>query len=115
MEVNNDQQEDEKDQVVREINVFFISSSDPNSKLYILQYPLRQRWRPYELEDRCEKVRLKPKTAEVEVELSVQVDSENFDRDVGDEKAMKKQVLSTSWKPSKANGYAVGILVGNEQ
>lgn len=60
-------------------------------QLYVLQYPLRQRWRPYELDDRCEKVRLKPGTAEVEVEMSVQVNSENFDPDVTD-KAMKKQV-----------------------
>ncbi|KAI3768055.1 hypothetical protein L2E82_18486 [Cichorium intybus] len=114
MEVDNDLSQDEEDKVVREIDVFFNSSTDANSKLYVLQYPLRQRWRPYELEDRCEKVRLKPETAEVEVEMSVQVDSENYDREVDDDKAMKKQVLSTSWKPPIANGYAVGILVGNE-
>lgn len=114
MEVENDQQQDEEDRVVREIDVFFTSSADANSKLYVLQYPLRQRWRPYELEDRCEKVRLKPESAEVEVELSVQVDSENFDRGVDEDKTMNKQVLSTSWKPPVANGYAVGILMGNE-
>ncbi|CAI9282594.1 unnamed protein product [Lactuca saligna] len=112
MEIDNDQQ-DEEDHVVREIDVYFNSSADANSKLYVLQYPLRQRWRPYELDDRCEKVRLKPGTAEVEVEMSVQVNSENFDPDVTD-KAMKKQILSTSWKPPIANGYAVGILMGNE-
>ncbi|XP_024968054.1 DNA-directed RNA polymerase III subunit RPC5 isoform X2 [Cynara cardunculus var. scolymus] len=113
MEIDNEQEPDDGDRVVREIDVFITSSVDADSKVYVLQYPLRQSWRPYELEERCEKVRVKPETAEVEVEMSVQVDSENFDADA-DDKAMSKQVLSSSWKPPPANGYAVGILVGNE-
>ncbi|KAK9058613.1 hypothetical protein SSX86_023455 [Deinandra increscens subsp. villosa] len=114
MEVDNDQQQDEEDQVVREIDVFFTSSIDANSKLYVLQYPLRPSWRPYELEERCEVVRVKPETAEVEMEMSIQAESENFDIDVHDEKAMPKQVLSTAWRPPTANRYAVGILIGNK-
>lgn len=114
MEIDNEQEPDDVDRVVREIDVFITSSVDADSKLYVLQYPLRQSWRPYELEERCERVRVKPETAEVEVEMSVQVDSENFDADAGDDKAMPKQVLSSSWKPPPATGYAVGILVGNE-
>lgn len=35
-------------------------------------------------------VRVKPETAEVELEMAVQVDSENYDAD--DDKAMPKQV-----------------------
>ncbi|KVI12296.1 DNA-directed RNA polymerase III subunit Rpc5 [Cynara cardunculus var. scolymus] len=78
MEIDNEQEPDDGDRVVREIDVFITSSVDADSKVYVLQYPLRQSWRPYELEERCEKV------------------------------------LSSSWKPPPANGYAVGILVGNE-
>ncbi|KAK9066897.1 hypothetical protein SSX86_014221 [Deinandra increscens subsp. villosa] len=114
MEIDGDLEQDKEDQVVREIDVFFSSSVDSNSKLYVLQYPLRPCWRPYELEERCEVVRVKPETAEVEMEMSIQAESENFDADFHDEKAMPKQVLSTSWKPPAASGYAVGILIGNE-
>ncbi|KAI7746580.1 hypothetical protein M8C21_005734 [Ambrosia artemisiifolia] len=105
---------DEEDKVVREIDVFFTQTGDANSKLYVLQYPLRPCWRPYELDDRCSEVRVKQETAEVEMDMSVPSESENFDTDVDYGKTMRKQVLSTAWKPPEANGYAVGILVGNE-
>ncbi|KAI8562089.1 hypothetical protein RHMOL_Rhmol03G0007800 [Rhododendron molle] len=62
-EVNDD------DRVVREID------------LYVLQYPLRPCWRPYELDERCEEVRIKPSRAEVEVDLSIDVNSKNYDTD----------------------------------
>ncbi|KAJ9548048.1 hypothetical protein OSB04_020591 [Centaurea solstitialis] len=55
MEIDNEQEPDDVDRVVREIDVFITSSVDDDSKLYVLQYPLRQSWRPYELEERCEK------------------------------------------------------------
>ncbi|KAI3785276.1 hypothetical protein L1987_44392 [Smallanthus sonchifolius] len=114
MEIDNDREQDEEDQVVREIDVFFTTSVDANSKLYVLQYPLRSCWRPYELEDRCEEVRVKPESAEVEIEMPIQANSENFDTDVDDDKAMPKQVLSTAWRPPGVNSYAVGILIRNE-
>ncbi|GJZ99179.1 DNA-directed RNA polymerase III subunit RPC5 isoform X1 [Tanacetum coccineum] len=104
---------DDEDQVVREIDVYFNSSVDADSKIYVLQYPLRPSWRPYELEERCEQVRVKPGTSEVEVEMSVQVDSENYD-DVDGDKALPKQVLSSAWQPQTATAYAVGILTRNE-
>ncbi|PWA84253.1 SIN-like family protein [Artemisia annua] len=113
MEVDNGQKEGDEDEVVREIDVYFNSSVDSDSKLYVLQYPLRPSWRPYELEERCEQVRVKPKTSEVEVEMSVQVDSENYD-DVDGDKALPKQVLSSAWQPQTATAYAVGILTRNE-
>nr|KAJ0210849.1 hypothetical protein LSAT_V11C400216090 [Lactuca sativa] len=91
------------DQVVREIDVLHTSSADVNSKLYVLQYPLRQQWRPHNLQERCKKVKLNPQTAEVKIDLNVDGD-----------KAMANQVLSTSWKPPSIADYAVGILKGNE-
>ncbi|KAF5791374.1 putative DNA-directed RNA polymerase III subunit Rpc5 [Helianthus annuus] len=113
MELDDNQEEEGEDKVVREIDVFF-TSNHANSKLYVLQYPLRPHWRPYELDDRCSEVRVKPKTAEMELDMSVQADSENFDTDVDLDKVMRKQVLSTAWRPPVANGYAVGILIRNE-
>ncbi|KAK6924326.1 DNA-directed RNA polymerase III subunit Rpc5, partial [Dillenia turbinata] len=104
--------EEEEDRVVREIDVFLTPSIDESTQLYVLQYPLRPCWRPYELEDRCEEVRVKPETAEVEVDLSVDVDSANYESN--SQLSMTKQVLSSSWVPPRTSGCAVGILRGNK-
>ncbi|KAJ0914648.1 hypothetical protein HanPSC8_Chr06g0240941 [Helianthus annuus] len=53
--------------------------------------------------------RVKPGTVEMELDMFVQADSENFDTDVDLDK-----VLSTVCRPPVANGYAVGILIRNE-
>ncbi|XP_028775635.1 DNA-directed RNA polymerase III subunit RPC5 [Neltuma alba] len=103
-----------EDTVVREIDVFFTPSIATDTQLYVLQYPLRPCWRPYELDDRCEEVRLKPDSSEVEVDLSIDMESSNHDREFASKLKMTKQTLSTSWKPPCTNGYAVGLLVGNK-
>ncbi|KAL2551842.1 SIN-like family protein [Forsythia ovata] len=103
-----------RDDVVREIDVYYAPSIDPNTRLYVLQYPLRPVWRPYELEDRCEEVRVKPASSEVEVDLAVNVDSNNYDRDADPKVRMAKQTLASSWKPPHTSGYAVGVLRGNK-
>ncbi|XP_055821289.1 uncharacterized protein LOC129889849 [Solanum dulcamara] len=106
----------DQDEVVREIDVCINPSFDPSTQLYVLQYPLRAVWRPYELEERCQEVRLRPLTAEMEVDLAIDLDSKNFDRDSGHAATMKKQTLSTSWVPlpTYASGYAVGVLIGDK-
>ncbi|XP_057984173.1 uncharacterized protein LOC131168607 isoform X2 [Malania oleifera] len=85
------------------------SSSIPLLSMTIL----RPCWRPYELDERCEEVRVKPVSAEVELDLSVDVDSSNYDTDARG-LTMTKQTLSSSWKPPRTTGYAVGILMGNK-
>ncbi|KAF5736057.1 SIN-like family protein putative isoform 1 [Tripterygium wilfordii] len=107
-------QEVEEDMVVREIDVYFTPSLDENSKLYVFQYPLRPCWRPYELDERCEEVRVKPMTGEVEVDLSVDYDSNHFDKEEASNMSMKNQVLTSSWKPPQKAGYAVGVLMDNK-
>nr|XP_011458286.1 PREDICTED: uncharacterized protein LOC101304068 [Fragaria vesca subsp. vesca] len=82
-------EEDAEDTVVREIDVFFSPNVDSNTQLYILQYPLRPRWRRYELENRCEEIRVKPDTAQVET-------------------------LATEWDSCSSTGYVVGVLMGNK-
>ncbi|KAB2618023.1 DNA-directed RNA polymerase III subunit RPC5 [Pyrus ussuriensis x Pyrus communis] len=107
--------EDEpEDEVVREINVFFNPKIVDNSKLYVLQYPLRPWWRPYELESRCEEVRLSPTTSEMEIDWSLDRDLKNFDEDCASRLKMTKQTLSTTWKSPGTSGYAVGVLMGNK-
>ncbi|KAK4801278.1 hypothetical protein SAY86_021765 [Trapa natans] len=109
-------EEDESslDQVVREIEVFFNPSIDANTQLYLLQYPLRPWWRPYELDEQCKEVRVKPISAEVEIDLTIDVDSKEFDSERNSQYKMEKEVLSTSWKPPRATSYAVGLLSGNK-
>ncbi|XP_058207991.1 uncharacterized protein LOC131321021 [Rhododendron vialii] len=105
---------DDDDRVVREIDVFFTPQIDPSTQLYVLQFPLRPCWRPYELDERCEEVRIKPSRADVEVDLSIDVDSKNYDTDADPRVRMTKQTLSSSMKPTSATSYAVGVLVGNK-
>ncbi|THF94229.1 hypothetical protein TEA_024705 [Camellia sinensis var. sinensis] len=113
-----EEDDDGRDRVVREIDVFFTPQIDSNTQairyLYVMQYPLRPCWRPYELDDRCEEVRVKPTSTEVEVDLSIDVDSKNYDTDADPRVRMTKQTLSSSMRPTCATGYAVGVLMGNK-
>ncbi|KAL6222440.1 hypothetical protein ACLB2K_005832 [Fragaria x ananassa] len=108
------EEDDAEDTVVREIDVFFNPNVDSNTQLYVLQYPLRPRWRPYELEDRCEEIRVKPGTAEVEVDFSIDLYSKNCDQEFANRLKMTKQTLATEWDPCHSTGYAVGVLMGNK-
>lgn len=102
------------DEVVREIDVYFAPSIDPETQVYLLQYPLRPVWRPYDLDNRCEEVRVKPTSSEVEVDLSIDVDSKNYDAGADPRVQMKKQTLAPSWKPPQTSGCTVGVLNGNK-
>ncbi|KAI4314869.1 hypothetical protein L6164_027734 [Bauhinia variegata] len=105
--------EDTAEEVVaREVDVFFSPSIGAETQLYVLQYPLRPCWRPYELDERCEEVRLKPASSEVEVDLSMDIESNNYDQECRFK--MTKQTLSTSWKPTSTKGYTVGLLMGSK-
>ncbi|XAR73887.1 hypothetical protein NMG60_11008005 [Bertholletia excelsa] len=106
--------EDDAETVVREIDVFFTPYIDSKTQLYVLQYPLRPRWRPYELDERCQEVRVKPRSAEVEIDLSLDVDSQNYDAGANTRARMTKQTLSSSMSASHSIGYAVGLLKGNK-
>ncbi|KAJ1415291.1 DNA-directed RNA polymerase III subunit Rpc5 [Sesbania bispinosa] len=103
-----------EDTVVREIDVFFTPSIDADTQLYVLQYPLRPIWRPYELDEECEEVRLKPESSEVEVDLSIDLESSNIDKDFANKLNITKRTLTTPWKPPHANGCAVGLLMGDK-
>ncbi|XP_031502601.1 uncharacterized protein LOC116265800 [Nymphaea colorata] len=116
-DVGNDEPESVSPQgnrVVQEIDVFFNPSPvDVNAQLYIIQYPLRPCWRPYELNERCQEVRVKPKQSKVEVDLAIDVRSENYDSTVEDSLRIEKQTLSSSKTPP-VTGYAVGFLIGKK-
>ncbi|CAE6230837.1 unnamed protein product [Arabidopsis arenosa] len=111
-EEKEEEEEEEEDVVVREIDVFFNPSIDANTQLYVLQYPLRPSWRPYEMDERCEEVRVNPSTSQVEIDLSMDVHSKNYDSNFG--LNMTKQTLKTTWKQPPTLDYAVGILSGDK-
>ncbi|KAJ1259585.1 hypothetical protein BS78_10G167500 [Paspalum vaginatum] len=103
--------EEEEDFVVREIDVYFNPKPfDDDTKLYIMQYPLRPCWRPYDLNEICEEVRVKPLSSEVEVDLSINTQSENYDQEAP--LRLTKQTLSSSMA-ADVSDYAVGVLKGN--
>lgn len=108
-----DEREEEDDVVVQEIDVYLTASPlADGASLYIMQYPLRPSWRPYELSERCEEVWVKPKQSQVEVVLSLDVDGQNYDQEVAALR-LQKQTLSSSRTPSISN-FAVGIRTGNQ-
>ncbi|CAN6311348.1 unnamed protein product [Urochloa humidicola] len=102
---------EEEDFVVREIDVYYTPKPfDDDTKLYIMQYPLRPCWRTYEFNEICEEVRVKPLSSEVEVDLNVDTQSENYDHEAP--LRLTKQTLSSS-KADGVSDYAVGVLKGN--
>ncbi|CAL9172572.1 unnamed protein product [Musa hybrid cultivar] len=109
-----EEEEQEEDSVVREIGVFFTPAPlDEDTYLYVMQYVLRPSWRPYELNERCEEVRVKPKESKIEVDFSIDADSENYDQDAAEPLRLQKQTLSSSIAPL-VTSYAVGILRGDQ-
>ncbi|XP_021722141.1 DNA-directed RNA polymerase III subunit RPC5-like [Chenopodium quinoa] len=113
-ETSNSMEEDvEEDCVVAEYDVYF-TPRDPATQLYVLQYPLRPSWRPYELEQRCTEVRYKPKSGEVEVDLSIDTNSDNYLKSDMDDGKLVTQTLSSSCRPPQTTSYAVGVLFGKK-
>ncbi|XP_037458221.1 uncharacterized protein LOC119329310 [Triticum dicoccoides] len=104
---------EDEDFVVREIDVYFTPKPfDKDSKLYIMQYPLRPCWRPYELGEVCKEVRVKPGSSKVEVDLEVDTQSDNYDPEVSGSLRVTTQTLSSS-EAADVSDYAVGVLRGN--
>ncbi|PPS14403.1 hypothetical protein GOBAR_AA06168 [Gossypium barbadense] len=59
-------------------------------------------------------VRVKPDSGEVEIGMSVDIDSNNYDSESANKLKMTKQTLSSSWLPPRPSGYAVGVLMGDK-
>ncbi|TVU25514.1 hypothetical protein EJB05_28013 [Eragrostis curvula] len=87
------EEEEDDDFLVRQIDVYFSpKASDDDGKLYLLQYPLKPCWRPYELDEICEEVHFKPLSSKVEIDLNVDTQSENYDQDVSAPLRLTKQL-----------------------
>ncbi|KAL3700178.1 hypothetical protein R1sor_018200 [Riccia sorocarpa] len=101
------------DRVVREIDVFVSRSIDPDTQLYLLQYPLRPAWRPYGLEEQCLEVRVKAAQKKVELDLAIDGNSENYDQEAAEHLRITKQTLTSSKIPLSTS-YAIGLMQGNK-
>ncbi|KAJ3693349.1 hypothetical protein LUZ60_008829 [Juncus effusus] len=107
-------EEEEENVVVREIDVFFTPCTEQDeTKLYVMQYPLRPRWRPYDLAERCTEVRMMPKKAKMEIDLCLDTGRNNFDRDYAESMQIEKQTLASQVAPCVTD-YAVGVLRNNQ-
>ncbi|XP_037445224.1 DNA-directed RNA polymerase III subunit RPC5-like [Triticum dicoccoides] len=104
---------EDEDFVVREMDVYFTPKPfDKDTKLYIAQYPLRPCWRPYELGEVCKEVRVRPESSEVEVDLEIDTESDNYDPEVSASLGLTEQTLCSSEAAADVAGYAVGVLRG---
>ncbi|KAF7086780.1 hypothetical protein CFC21_090041 [Triticum aestivum] len=103
-----------EDFVVREMDVYFTPKPfGKDTKLYIAQYPLRPCWRPYELGEVCKEVRVRPESSEVELDLEIDTESDNYDPEVSASFGLTEQTLPSSEAAADVAGYAVGVLRGN--
>eukprot|EP01102_Stenamoeba_stenopodia_P012236 TRINITY_DN3836_c0_g1_i2.p1 TRINITY_DN3836_c0_g1~~TRINITY_DN3836_c0_g1_i2.p1 ORF type:complete len:696 (-),score=215.08 TRINITY_DN3836_c0_g1_i2:75-2162(-) len=108
-EVDLEQNEDlEDDFVVKEFDVHF--SQQLSNCIYLLQYPLRPKWKPYDKTNLSE-VRFKPKGLKLEMGFSVDKSSELYDPE--NTTGYKKFVLTSSTVPLRTN-FAVGVIRGDE-
>ncbi|KAK8968639.1 hypothetical protein KSP40_PGU001647 [Platanthera guangdongensis] len=106
--------EEDEDVIVHEFDVYINPSLDADTKLYDMQFPLRPSWRPYEIDEKCKEVWIKPKLSHFEIEFSLDVDNtENYNKEVDDGLMIATQTLSSSTSPY-VNEFAVGVLRGNQ-
>ncbi|KAG0452084.1 hypothetical protein HPP92_026151 [Vanilla planifolia] len=78
-----------------------------------MQYILRGAWRPYELSERCEEIRLTPIKSKIEVDLRMHVEDDSHNQDVLKPSKLQKQTLSSS-VVSFSSPHAVGVLMQNQ-
>eukprot|EP00898_Chlorokybus_atmophyticus_P006057 jgi/Chlat1/6452/Chrsp45S06052 len=96
------------DRIVRTIDVFVQPRMDPETQLYVFQYPLRPPWRPYDFDPKNCEVKFKPQIGRVEMEIGLDCESENYDEDAPDSLRMKKMVLTSAPVPHLSS-YALHL------
>lgn len=100
---------DNEDEVVMRLPVY-LRSSDPRTPVCLFQYPLRPRWRPYNLED-VAKARVRPEQRRVELSLGTECSPAHFDED--SPSPMTNISLASTTTRSKTS-YAIGMLRTDE-
>ncbi|KYR02148.1 RNA polymerase III subunit [Tieghemostelium lacteum] len=98
------EEDEDDDYVVQEIPVYLTNELADN--LILFQYPLRQPWRPYDM-SRLEELRIKPKQQRVEMDLSLDTETEYYNSD-STNKVLKTTFSSTSI--SHRTNYSIGLM-----
>eukprot|EP01026_Neomeris_dumetosa_P026020 TRINITY_DN21309_c0_g2_i9.p1 TRINITY_DN21309_c0_g2~~TRINITY_DN21309_c0_g2_i9.p1 ORF type:complete len:421 (+),score=66.76 TRINITY_DN21309_c0_g2_i9:53-1315(+) len=98
-----------QDKVVKEQEVYICNGAlGSDSKIWLLQYPLRPTWRPYDVEF-SDKARVKPNARKLEIEVDLDKQSTNFDNDVDPKRDMQKLVLQST-PVNQEIGLALGYV-----
>ena len=100
-----DSSEPPADDVVLRIPVR-LRQSRPNASLYLFQYPLRPRWRPYALED-VDQARIRPRQRRVTLALPLDQSEASCDPDAAH--APTHLTLESTLTTARAS-YAIGML-----
>jgi hypothetical protein len=91
------------DAVVARIPVYLRPPAD-HTRLYLFQYPLRPRWRPYSLEG-CEAARVRPEQQQVELTLEAEYEDEE-----GATPSPIQRATLASTHAIRQSSYAIGTL-----
>ena len=83
-----------------------LRQSRPNASLYLFQYPLRPRWRPYALED-VDQARIRPRQRRVTLALPLDQSEASCDPDAAH--APTHLTLESTLTTARAS-YAIGML-----
>lgn len=97
--------DDEQDPVVLRVPVY-IRPSTEQRPVCLFQYPLRPRWRPYNL-DQSHSARVRPQQRHFEVTLGTECSPANFD---GDSDSPMSSISLASTITSPKTSYAIGLL-----
>mmetsp|Transcript_7584 Transcript_7584/g.23623 ORF Transcript_7584/g.23623 Transcript_7584/m.23623 type:complete len:245 (-) Transcript_7584:158-892(-) len=94
----------EEDEVVMRIPMMLGPMRERGGSTCLLQYPLRPRWRPYEM-DKLTNAQIRPKQHQMEMDLSIPVSSDAMDND-----STTHTCRLTSTVTVHKTQYAVGLL-----
>ncbi len=101
------EEEEEQDEVVKVIDVYLTQEASNN--LYLLQYPLRPTWRPYDRKN-IEEVRFKAKSKKLEFDFGLTEEEIMTYYDTNQLDSGKKTfTLSSKVVPAQTN-YVLGVL-----
>ncbi|BDA41399.1 probable DNA-directed RNA polymerase III subunit RPC5 at N-terminal half [Coccomyxa sp. Obi] len=101
-----------EDQVVRELDVYLSNGQlGPDTKLCLLQYPLRPPWRPYEM-DYSRKVQMKPVAKRMQIDVPLHKESDNYNS-LADPSLRLDSIKLSSSSVDMPTSYAVASIRGN--
>jgi len=104
-------QAEDEDEIILRMPVY-LRPSDAQTKVCLFQYPLRPRWRPYNLEE-VKAARVRPEQRRVELTLGMECSAAHYDEDsTSPLQSIQLASTSTSKHPTS---YAIAMLQSDAQ